>query len=214
MKAKKSGRLLSAEPIQIFWHAERQQTRRSEPHDPRLSTSSMEQRHMLPPPPPPYIPQPPPSFEFPPGQTRFETGLADHQLGLQQHQVEMIKPGEEQVREGRLVGFTKPDNQASDEEIMSRKILQTKRKRQTGFPQRPAAIGVKRQRASDGGELTTGTEEVVGGTSAIPVLSGGGGKMSVWERLGGRAGEREEERGRAEVTKVALTCVCFMIVYV
>ena len=83
------------------------------------------------------------------------------------------------------------DDEADEEEIKSRKILQPSRKRQLGVPLGPVAADTKRQRGEE-----EGVAAAVGEGLSVTVQGGmGRGKKSVWERLGGRGGEGVEAGG-------------------
>ena len=92
--------------------------------------------------------------------------------------------------------------------MKTHKILQASRKRQVGGALK-TVIGTKRQRASDEDSEGEGLSvEVAGG-------SGGQGKRSVWERLGGKEGEDEGEE--VKTTKASCGYImrsCMHVMYI
>ena len=141
MKAKKSGRLLCEEPIQIFWHSWSVQRPRPDSQVPIPGPSSHSHSHD------PRL-----------AQTRFETS---QQVGNEQ---------------GQGGGFGRIGETAKNYPPM----FQAGRKR-------PADVaGLETGREGRGGGGGGGGEGREGAFS--------GGKKSIWERLGGKEGEKKSEQ--------------------
>ena len=187
VRAKKSGRLLCEEPVQIFWHSHSQPKLRPDSqfhsHDPRLGSGGKEQRH-APPPPPPYMGHPSqpklrPDLQFHSHDPRLGSG------GMEQRHATPPPPP--------YMGHPPPQSNfptgQSRFETGHQAVDDSSKEREEDH---------KRRWESDGGVVRKGLNMMV------PSEVGGASKKSVWERLGGREGDSEEE-DKGRVAQASIT---------